>query len=102
KGDNVLDVGFGAEDVAKVEPLLTFNNNKGQIEGVKYDRMSVVFVNAIKEQQAQIEQQQRQVKAQREQITDLNHTVEQLSAQIAELKKMLCLDHPESTLCRPN
>ncbi len=49
KADKRLDVGFGAEDVAAVEPLLTFSNDKGEIEGVKYDRLSVVFVNAIKE-----------------------------------------------------
>jgi hypothetical protein len=102
KGDNVLDVGFGAEDVAKVEPLLTFNNNKGQIEGVKYDRMGVVFVNAIKEQQSQIEQQQAQSNAQQQQINNLNHEIEQLNAQVTTLKKILCLDHPDASLCKPN
>ena len=45
------DVGFGAEDVAKVEPLFTFTNDKGEIEGVKYDRVSVVLINAVKQQQ---------------------------------------------------
>src|SRR5436190_23329539 len=48
KGDGVRDVGFGAEDVAEVEPVLTFDNDKGQVEGVKYDRLSTVFVNAFK------------------------------------------------------
>lgn len=51
----MLDVGFGAEDVAKINPLFVTYNDKGEIEGVKYDRLSVVFVNGFKEQQAQIE-----------------------------------------------
>jgi len=55
KQDGTPDVGFGAEEVAAVEPLFTFKNNKGEIEGVKYNQLSAVFVNAFKEQQAQIE-----------------------------------------------
>jgi len=61
KADGTADLGFGAEDVAKVEPLFTFRNSQGEIEGVRYDRLSVVFVNAIREQQAQIERQQQQL-----------------------------------------
>src|SRR5204863_180996 len=59
------DIGFGAEEVAQVEPLFTFTNDEGEIEGVKYDRISVVLVNAIKEQQTQIAQQQAQITTQR-------------------------------------
>jgi len=44
------DLGFGAEDVQKIEPLLVTLNTQGQVEGVKYDRITVVLVNAIKEQ----------------------------------------------------
>jgi len=49
------DLGLIAEEVAKVEPLLTFKNDKGEIEGVKYPQLNVVLINAVKEQQAQIE-----------------------------------------------
>lgn len=48
---------FGAEQIAEIEPLLTFKNEKGEIEGVNYGQISTVVVNSIKEQQAQIEQQ---------------------------------------------
>ena len=51
------DVGFGAEDVSKVSDLLVIRNKGGEVEGVKYDRISTVLVNAVKEQQIQIEQQ---------------------------------------------
>lgn len=55
KQNHVRDIGLAAEEVNKVEPLLTFRNDKGEIEGVKYNQLSAVFINAIKEQQAQIE-----------------------------------------------
>jgi hypothetical protein len=55
KTSQARDLGLGAEDVAKVEPLLTFTNARGEIEGVKYDQLSVVLINAVKEQQKQIE-----------------------------------------------
>jgi hypothetical protein len=37
-----------------VEPLLVTHNNKGEIEGVKYDRITVALINGMKEQQEQI------------------------------------------------
>ena len=61
KIDGSRDLGLGAEDVAKVEPLLVTHNDKGEIEGVKYDHLNVVLINAIKEQQRQIEELRREV-----------------------------------------
>lgn len=51
-------LGLIAEDVAEIEPLLVTHNNKGEIQGVKYDQLTVVLINAVKEQQAQIQKQQ--------------------------------------------
>lgn len=73
------DIGFGAEDVAQISPLFVTYNEKGEIEGVKYDRLSVVFVNAFQEQQKQIERQQKQ---------------------IDELKQIVCSLKPEAEICR--
>jgi hypothetical protein len=56
KADGSRDFGLGAEDVATVEPLLVTHNERGEVEGVKYERVSVVLINAIKEQQREIEQ----------------------------------------------
>lgn len=75
KSNGRRDLGFGAEQVAEVEPLLTFKNEKGEIEGVNYGQISTVVVNAIKEQQAQIEQQQEQLKQQQQQIDALKKLV---------------------------
>jgi hypothetical protein len=73
------DVGLAAEDVEQVEPLLTFRNDKGEIEGVKYNQLSAVFVNAIKAQQAQIERQQVQIDA---------------------LKGLVCQSHRDADVCQ--
>ncbi len=61
KDGGMHDLGLGAEDVEKIEPLLVTYNKDGQVEGVKYDRIGVVLVNAVKEQQAQIEEQKKQI-----------------------------------------
>ena len=68
KEDGRSDVGLGAEDVAKVAPSLTIVDAQGQIAGVKYDRLNVVLINAIKEQQIQIARQQRQINQLRAEI----------------------------------
>jgi hypothetical protein len=61
KEDGSRDLGLGAEEVERVEPLLTFRNKRGQIEGVKYNQVSAVLINAVKEQQQQIQELQRQL-----------------------------------------
>lgn len=79
KSNDAPDIGFGAEDVAKINPLFVTYNAKGEIEGVKYDRLSVVFVNAFKEQQALIERQQQQINA---------------------LTRLVCRSKPRADLCK--
>lgn len=79
KDGGMKDIGFAAEEVEKIEPLLTSLNDKGEIEGVKYDRITTVLVNAVNEQQQIIEKQQRQ---------------------IVELKKLVCLSHPQADVCK--
>lgn len=86
KQGGAQDLGFGAEDVAAIEPLLVSHNEQGQIEGVKYDRISAVLVNAIKEQQTQIEAQQQQLKRQQ--------------ALIEGLKQMICTQNPDAAICK--
>jgi hypothetical protein len=55
-GSNEPDIGFVAEDVAKVMPDLVFHNKSGEVEGINYDLIVVPLVNAVKTQQEQIEQ----------------------------------------------
>lgn len=86
KADGQHDVGFIAEEVEKVHPLFVTYNAQGEIQGVKYERLSVAFVNAFKEQQAQIEQQ-------KQQVNDLKNQMELM-------KQLVCAEHPQSKLCQ--
>lgn len=72
------DIGLVAEEVAAVEPLLTFNNDQNQIEGVKYETLSVVLVNAVKEQQKQIADLRQQIQTQQDQIKQQQQQIEVL------------------------
>ncbi len=93
RADNRADFGLVAEDVAKIEPLLATYNEAGEVEGVKYDRVGVVLLNAVKEQQAQIERQNEVIEKQAEQLR-------QQQAQLDALKKLVCAEKPETELCR--
>jgi len=75
KKGGMRDLGLGAEDVAAVEPLLVTYNEKGEVQGVKYDRMAIVLLNAVKEQQVQIEQQRKQLQEQQNLIEGLRKIV---------------------------
>ena len=86
KADGAKDIGFGAEEVAAIEPLLVTYNANGEVEGVKYDRISALLVNAIKEQQAQIEAQQIQLKRQQSLIDDM--------------RRLLCVQKPKANICQ--
>jgi hypothetical protein len=76
------DVGFGAEDVARLNPLFVTYKD-GQVEGVKYDRFSTLFVNAFKEQAAQIEAQQQFINTQESEIDQQQTTIDTQYAQTA-------------------
>jgi Chaperone of endosialidase len=89
KQDGVKDIGFGAEEVEKVAPIFTFRNDKGQIEGVRYDRLGVVFVNAFIEQQAQIQKQAARIEQQQLQLKDQHIEAKQQEAEIAQLNARL-------------
>lgn len=100
KDGSALDVGLIAEEVAAIEPLLAVRNEKGEIEGVKYDRIGVVLINAVKEQQKQIEEQQKQIDEQRtvrveleqqkEQSSQDRRTINLLRSEIQMLKAAIC------------
>ncbi|HXM36474.1 MAG TPA: tail fiber domain-containing protein, partial [Pyrinomonadaceae bacterium] len=95
KQDGTRDLGFGAEDVAAIEPLLATHNARGEIEGVKYDRLTAVLVNAIKDQQQQIQQQQNTAREQQQEITRQH-------IEIQGLKRLLCTKHSRAKVCRPD
>jgi hypothetical protein len=107
KDGGMHDVGFGAEEVEKVEPLLTTRNDKGEIEGVKYGQVTTVLVNAVKEQQQQIGQQQRAIEQQQQrlnhqqtQIRQQQTSLKQQQVQFESLKKLVCRNHSRAAVCK--
>lgn len=86
KDGGMRDLGFAAEEVAKIEPLLVTFNPQGQVEGLKYDRITALLVNAVKEQQSQISQQNRQIERQQQQLESL--------------KRLVCAEHPGVDVCK--
>jgi hemoglobin-like flavoprotein len=86
KDGGMKDLGLGAEDVAAVDENLVIRNEKGEVEGVKYDRLGVVLINAVKQQQSQIEAQQK--------------LLEDQAQQIELLKQLVCSQNPNAEICK--
>jgi hypothetical protein len=86
KNNDQLDLGFVAEEVAEIDPLLATFDTNGTIEGVKYRQLTTVLVNAVKEQQTQIDDQTKELAEQRKLI--------------AELKALVCAQNAQATVCK--
>jgi hypothetical protein len=93
KEDGLPDLGLGAEEVARVEPRLTFRNKQGEIEGVKYNQVSAVLVNAVQQQQAQITAQQHTIEQQQQQLKRQQDLLQ-------ALKLMVCRRNQRAKVCK--
>lgn len=107
KDGRIKDVGFGAEDIAKIDSRFVTYNSQGEIEGVKYDRLSVAFVNAFKEQQAQITElralsggQAKKLEEQQSAISRQQSVIELQQKQLDELKKLVCAQNATAEICK--
>ena len=114
KEGGMSDVGFAAEEVQAIAPLLATYNKDGQIEGVKYGQLTTVLVNAVKQQQTQIEAQQSQIEAQKQQLAAQQlalqqqqqqhqaqqNQLRQQQQQFAALKKLVCSSHRRAAICQ--
>lgn len=94
------DFGLIAEEVAEVDPMLTYTNANGETEGVKYDRIGVVLINAVKEQQEQIEAQQKKIDEQYELIKRQAEELERQRKELDALKRLVCATNPTAEICR--
>ncbi len=75
KDSEMLDLGLIAEEVGEIEPLLVTKNKDGVVEGIKYEKIGLILVNAVKEQQ-------RQIRLQRERNADLRKELDKLKTMI--------------------
>jgi hypothetical protein len=78
--DGKADVGFVAEEVVQVEPRLTIYDGRGQVEGVKYDRITALLVDALQQQQSELEGQKRENDELRTRLQKLEAAVARLNA----------------------
>jgi len=94
KTDDQKDFGFIAEEVAEAEPRLVTYNGGGEIQGVRYELIGVVLVNAVREQQIQIDELQRK-------NAELQDTVGRQRAELDGLKQLICQQNKDAEVCRP-
>ncbi len=100
KHNGVRDFGLVAEEVAGVEPLLATTNKDGEIQGVNYERVGVVLVNAVNEQQNELERLKADAETKSRQIDQLLEANRRQQAQIEALTKLFCSANPAAGICR--
>lgn len=95
----MIDLGLVAEEVAEIEPLLVTYRD-GVVEGVKYDRIGVVLINVVKEQQKTIEVQGSRLKVQSEKMERQAEELDALKAELEALKALVCSSNPKAGVCK--
>ncbi|PYS57935.1 MAG: hypothetical protein DMF74_24845, partial [Acidobacteria bacterium] len=86
------EVGFSAQAVEKVLPEAVSRSQQGYLQ-LHSDPILWTMLNAIKEQQAQVQKQQELIERQR---ALANRQQQQLNA----LKKLACRSHREARVCK--
>lgn len=77
-------VGVIAQEVEKVLPELVITDNDGY-KSVAYDKLTAVLIEAVKEQQKQIEE----LKVENQKLTQKTSEIDELRAEITELKSLV-------------
>ncbi len=83
KFDTGKQIGLVAQDVEKVFPELVKTDNNGY-KAVAYDKLSVILLEGMKEQQNQIESQNRENQLLKSDLKSLREEVEQIKALLAK------------------
>ncbi|MBK8809315.1 MAG: tail fiber domain-containing protein [Acidobacteria bacterium] len=94
KSNGSTTIGLIAEEVNEVEPLLAVKDKDNVVESVRFEGVTVVLVNAVKQQQKQIEDQQKQIEEQRE-------LLERQRLALEALRKLVCAQNTSIEVCRP-
>jgi len=85
-------VGIIAQDLEKIAPYMIEKNKQNgydDLRSVNNQAYTFLLINAVKEQQQQIEKQYNQIEKQLNQIETANEKLEKLNQQVTELKKMM-------------
>ena len=84
------EIGVIAEEVGQVVPeVVSYEENGKDARGVDYSRLTVLLIEAVKQQQGQLRKQQQHIRAQQAQIESQLAKSKQQQAQIAQLRSQV-------------
>jgi trimeric autotransporter adhesin len=81
-----IQYGLIAEEVAKVFPELVIRDEKGRIDGVRYDELAPMLLNEMQQQQRINSAQAAEIRELKGQAAELNNLKEEMRAALQELK----------------
>jgi hypothetical protein len=87
KGNGAADIGFVAEDVAAIDERLVTRNGDGEVEGVKYDRLTAVLANAVQEIDRRHQRRQQALDHLSRQVRTLTEANASLRAELADVRQ---------------
>jgi hypothetical protein len=85
--DGAMQYGLIAEEVDKVYPELVIRNAEGRIEGVRYDELAPIFLEAVQQQHIKLQNQNELLVTQKQQLVVQGVQLEELSQQIYRFEK---------------
>jgi hypothetical protein len=85
--NGAVQYGLIAEEVDKVYPELVIRDDKGVIQGVRYDELAPMLLNRLQQQQATLTAQAEHLASQDVQLTQVIARADELQAQLAQVLK---------------
>jgi hypothetical protein len=86
KSDQSADIGFIADEVARVNPILAVYNEQGQLQSVKYTQMTALLTKAL---QDQVRQRSMIEEDLRKQLSALDRRNAELTIQLGDQQKLI-------------
>jgi hypothetical protein len=84
KSNQAADLGFVAEDVAKVNRLLAVYNERGELQSVKYTQMTALLTKVLQEQ---VRDRKKVEGDFRKQVSELRKQNDDVATELRELRK---------------
>lgn len=81
-----LSYGFIAQDVEKIFPGAVSNMGKDGMKAIAYQKLNILAIKSIQEQQVIIEAQQKQIDLFKQQAIEMMEAIKKLQKEIAEIK----------------
>lgn len=100
RSDGTESIGLIAEEVNQVEPSLNTFDDEGNVLGIKYNGISALLLNAVNEQQSQIEKLQETVREQQTQIAARKTEIAAQRFEIDILKQYICQRDANAPFCK--